>query len=213
MTGQAPGRPAHKFDPAKADRLDAPDRDAYLPDDRLVDLLGLEGGETVVDYGAGTGRLALAAERRLAGSGRVLAVDESEEMLARLSERLAAAGSRAEPVLVAENRVPLADASVDRIIAVNLLHEVRGEAALDEMRRLLRPRGALLVADWERGRDPDRPVGPPDDILYTEREAAQELERAGLRVERREGLRYHFALVARPADGRAPEGPAPGAPA
>ena len=199
MTGPAGPRPARKFDPSRASRLDAPERDEYLPDDRLIDLLALEGGETVLDYGAGTGRLALAAEGRLGPGGRVVAVDESEEMLERLRERLAAAGSRVEPVAIAENRIPLADRSVDRVIAVNLLHEVRGEAALGEIRRLLRPEGILLVADWERGRDPGRVLGPPDEILYTEPEAAAELERAGFAVERRGArLPYHFTLLGRP---------------
>ncbi len=193
------GRPAHKFDPAKADKLDAPERNEFLPDELLLDLLALRGGETVVDYGAGTGRLARAAAERLLEGGRVVAVDESEEMLDRLLERLGTADARVEPVLIARNRVGLPDASVDRVIAVNLLHEVRGEPALAEMRRLLRPEGIALIADWARGRDPRREVGPPDRILYTEEEAVAELVRAGFTVEPREPFAYHFALLARPA--------------
>ena len=148
MTDAPGGRPSRKFDPARAERLDAPEREEYLPDDRL-----------------------------------------------------SAAGSRAEPVLISANRVLLPDGSVDRVIAVNLLHEVRGETALDEIRRLLRPDGVALVADWARGRDPERPLGPPEEILYTEEEAVEKLERAGFRVERADGgFPYHFVLLAHPAD-------------
>jgi hypothetical protein len=68
--------PERKFDPARADRLDAPERDSYLPDAPLVALLGLGGEETVIDYGAGTGRLAIAARAALGAGGRVIAVDE-----------------------------------------------------------------------------------------------------------------------------------------
>jgi ubiquinone/menaquinone biosynthesis C-methylase UbiE len=195
----ASGRPARKFDPAKADKLDAPERDEFLPDDALLDLLALRGGETVVDYGAGTGRLARGAAERLVAGGRVVAVDESEEMLDRLRQRLATVDARVEPVLIARNRVALPDASIDRVIAVNLLHEVRGEPALTEMRRLLRPDGLALVADWARGRDPGREVGPPEGLLYTEQEAVAVLERAGFAVEPRDPFAYHFALLARPA--------------
>ena len=59
-----------------------------------------------------------------------------------------------EVLAIASNRVPEPDGGVDRVLAVNLLHEVRGEPALEEMRRLLGPDGLLLVGDWERGRDP-----------------------------------------------------------
>ena len=198
MSERGQQRPEHKFDPARADRLDAPERDAYLPDAPLVALLGLRGGETVVDYGAGTGRLALAVRTALGAGGRVIAVDESEEMVARLRERIAAAGTLVEMVPIAANRVPEPDGGVDRVLAVNLLHEIRGERALEEMARLLRRDGLLLVADWERGRDPERPLGPPDEILYTEHEAAAELERAGFDVERGDGFPYHFVLFGRP---------------
>jgi len=189
----------HKFDPPRADQLDAPERDAYLPDAPLLAQLELRGDETVVDYGAGTGRLAIAVRALLGAGGRVVAVEENEEMLVRLRERVAAAGAQVEAVGVASNRVPEPDGGVDRVLAVNLLHEVRGERALEEMRRLLGPDGLLLVADWERGRDPERALGPPDEILYSEAEAAAELERAGFEVEPREGFRYHFMLLGRPS--------------
>ena len=135
-----------KFDPARADRLDAPERDAYLPDAPLLDHLGLRGDETVVDYGAGTGRLAIAVRTLLGAGGRVVAVEENDEMLVRLHERVAAAEAQVEAVAIASNRVPEPDGGVDRVLAVNLLHEVRGERALEEMRRLLAPDGLLLVA-------------------------------------------------------------------
>ena len=63
MSQPKPPRPERKFDPARAGQLDAPEREAYLP-----------------------------------------------------------------------------DAGVDRVLAVNLLHEIRGEGALEEMRRLARTR-------------------------------------------------------------------------
>jgi len=54
------------------------------------------------------------------------------------------------------------------------------------------------VADWERGRDPERALGPPDEILYSADEAAADLERAGFEVERHPAQRWHFVLAGRP---------------
>ena len=97
-------------------------------------------------------------ERWLRG-GELLAVDESPEMLEHLRDHLAGC-DRAQALLIMGNRVPRPDGCADRVLAVNLLHEVRGESALTEMRRLLAPGGFILVIDWERGRERDS--GPPD---------------------------------------------------
>jgi SAM-dependent methyltransferase len=99
---------------------------------------------------------------------------------------------------VRDTEVPLPDAWANRVLAVNLLHEVRGETALAEMRRLLAPEGQLLVVDWERGGE--RAFGPPDHLLYSADEAHEELASAGFAVERLElGLPFHFALRTHPA--------------
>lgn len=187
-------RDPKKFDPARAHVLDAPEREAYLPTAQLIDLLDLDGVERVVDYGAGTGRLALAMARELGEGGRVVAVDESKEMFERLSASVAGAPA-VEALLIAGNRVPLDDGWAQRILALNLLHEVRGETALAEMRRLLAPGGFLLLVDWERGRDRD--FGPPDEVLYSREEAESELREAGLRADPvNAALPYHFAVKA-----------------
>ncbi len=189
-----PSRAERKFDPGRAHLLDAPERDAFLPDGAVVDMLELDGGETVVDYGAGTGRVSLAAAARLP-RGRVVAVDESPEMTELLRGRIADAAN-VEAVAIEDNAVPLADGVADRVLAVNLLHEVRGETALEEMRRLLAPGGFLLVVDWDR----DRPSegGPPARIRYGTEDAIAALAAAGFEAEAIAGeLPYHFALRAR----------------
>ena len=191
-----PGDQSHKFDPARAHLLDARERDEYLPDRALLDLLELTGSETVLDYGAGTGRVALAAAAWLP-NGRVIAVDESDEMVEHLAAR-AASASNVEILTISGNRVPLGDTSVDRILAINLLHEIRGEDALAEMHRLLKADGFLIAADWDRERPSD--PGPPVHHRYSRSEAIDELAAARFSVEPVElGLPYHFALRARTA--------------
>jgi ubiquinone/menaquinone biosynthesis C-methylase UbiE len=191
-----PERDPKKFDPARAGILDAPEREQFLPSEKLVALLGLTGAETVLDYGAGTGRLTVVAARAIP-QGRVLAVDESSEMLAHLQTRIAGTAN-ASAALISSNRLALGDGEADRILAVNLLHEIRDEDALREMRRVLAPDGILLVVDWERGRP--RPSGPPDELLYTAAEAERELRDAGFDTEHvAAGLPFHFVIRASPA--------------
>lgn len=184
-----------KFDPARAHVLDAPERERYLPTSELIDLLALRGDETVVDYGAGTGRIALAVAERLNGGGEVIAVDESLEMFQHLAEQLSG-NANARAVLIAENEVPLPAGTAQRVLLVNVLHEVRGESALAEIRRLLAPGGFALVVDWERGRDRDGGP-PPDEILYSPAEAQAEIAAAGLTPQVVPTvLPFHFVLRA-----------------
>jgi len=127
----------------------------------------------------------------------VIAVDESDEMVEHLTGR-AASASNVEILAISDNRVPLSDASVDRVLAINLLHEIRGEDALAEMHRVLKADGRLIVADWDRERPSD--AGPPAHHRYSRSEAIDELAAARFSVEPLDlGLPYHFALRARPA--------------
>lgn len=126
----------------------------------------------------------------------IIAVDSSDEMLDHLRLRITP-GTDVVPMHVTDNAVPLADGAADRVLAVNLLHEVRGERALSEMHRLLKHDGLALVVDWERGRP--REVGPPDELLYDIDDAKSELAAAGFTVTRASlELPYHFALRATP---------------
>lgn len=190
-------RKPHKFDPAKVAKLDRPERQQILPSDRLADLLALQGSETVVDYGAGSGVVTVVVVERLS-KGVVYAVDESPEMIEHLAERLAGAGlQNVVTHLIKDNSVDLENGIADRVLAVNLLHEVIGEGALPEMRRLLKPDGFLLVADWRS--DVPREMGPPADVSLSPQEGRKLLEEAGFNVAAADvDFPYHFVFVARP---------------
>ena len=163
----------------------------------MADLLALQGRESVVDYGAGSGVVTVVLAERLP-EGIVHAVDESPEMVGHLTERLAGAGlQNVVAHLIKDNSVDLESGSVDRIIAVNLLHEVIGEGAVPEMLRLLKPDGFLLVADWRS--DVEREMGPPSEVSLSPQEGRAMLEEAGFSVAAPDvDFPYHFVFVARP---------------
>ena len=94
------------------------------------------GAKTVLDLGAGTGKLT----RALAARGlEVFAVDPSANMLDQLR---AAIPSATVSVGTAED-IPLADASVDAIVVGQAWHWVDQDAALPSVARVLRPGGTL----------------------------------------------------------------------
>jgi ubiquinone/menaquinone biosynthesis C-methylase UbiE len=112
----------------------------------LVEKLAVDTASTVLDLGAGTGKLTRALVGRAA---RVIAVEPGPEML----DQLRRAVPGAEAILGAAEAIPLPADSVDAVLCGQSFHWFRLEEALPEIRRVLRE-GCGLGLVWNH-RDPD----------------------------------------------------------
>jgi SAM-dependent methyltransferase len=122
-------------------------RPSYPPEsvDWLVAQTGLGPGKTVVDLGAGTGKL---TRLLVPSSARVVAVEPIAEMRAHISG--------AEVLDGTAESIPLPDASVDVVTVAQAFHWFDHERALPEIHRVLREDGALALF-WNM-RDLDDPL-------------------------------------------------------
>jgi SAM-dependent methyltransferase len=154
-------------DPARSFDLAAEEYEATRPSypDELLDLLPVASDATVLDLGAGTGKLTRVLARRYA---RVIAVEPLDGMRAIL-ERVVP-GVEALPG--SAERIPLADASVDAVFAAQAFHWFDHERALPEIGRVVRPGGVLAVV-WN-GPDESRPNPLPAGYLAYLRELRRE---------------------------------------
>ena len=183
----------HVFRPEHAMRLIALERARLLPADRVLDALDVQTHHDVIDIGAGPGYFALPLARRT--RGKVHAVDLSPEMLQMLSERAREAGVSIEAHQAPAEHLPLEDASVDRALMAFVLHEVPDrEAAVREVRRVLREKGRFLLLEWDK-----RPMemGPPVEDRLSVEDCEALLTGEGFRILHRIYPNdVHYGLVA-----------------
>jgi ubiquinone/menaquinone biosynthesis C-methylase UbiE len=189
---------ADAFDPQHAPRLEDPARLEALPQAAVVSLLRLDGAETVVDYGAGTGIYTVAVAAAVP-QGRVIAVEALPRLADVLRDKITPElADRLELVETDANAVPAADAVADRVLMVDVLHHLYDQPeALAQVLRLLRPGGLFVVVDWG---DRERPLGPPLHHVLGLAAVRDLIAGMGLReIEAHEPgtlLPYHLAVVA-----------------
>jgi ubiquinone/menaquinone biosynthesis C-methylase UbiE len=116
--------------------------------DQLVALAGIRAGDRVLDIGCGTGFLSRRAAMATGPTGTVVGVDPSAPVI---EFARGASPSWCRYVVAPGDAVDEPDASFDVAISSLAIHHIppaQRVATLREMRRLLRPGGRLLVADF-----------------------------------------------------------------
>ncbi|NBT53553.1 MAG: bifunctional demethylmenaquinone methyltransferase/2-methoxy-6-polyprenyl-1,4-benzoquinol methylase UbiE [Betaproteobacteria bacterium] len=117
-------------------------------------------GDAVLDIAGGTGDLAMAFAKKVGKSGQVVHTDINEAMLRTGRERLLDAGVSLPTVVCDAEQLPFPDNHFAVVsVAFGLRNMTHKEAALAEMRRVLRPGGKLLVLEFSK-------VAPPLQKVY-----------------------------------------------
>jgi len=119
---------------------------------RLIDYVGVERGEIVLDVASGTGVVARTAAVRVGAEGRVIASDISPAMLAHVATGVAPEGAAVQTLECSATELDLPDASVDVVLCQQGFPFIPDrDAAAREMRRVLRVGGRAGVAVWLSG--------------------------------------------------------------
>ncbi|MGA8204846.1 MAG: methyltransferase domain-containing protein [Woeseiaceae bacterium] len=115
----------------------------------IVDSLALSSGMTVLDAGCGPGRLSVPLARSVGPTGRVVALDIQQGMLARARAKTEAIGYKNVEFLAAalgDSKLPANH--FDREVLVTVLGEVPNRAAaFSELFYALKPGGILAIVE------------------------------------------------------------------
>lgn len=106
-------------------------------------------GETVVDIGSGAGTDLFLAARQTGPEGKAIGIDMTPSMLDSAGDAAEKANLRQVDLRLGDaTALPVDTASVDVIISNGVLNLVpEKDAALDEMRRILKTGGRIQIAD------------------------------------------------------------------
>jgi len=166
--------------------------------DNNIDQFSLGDGMYVADFGAGSGAYTLSAARAVGGDGKVYAIDVRQETLSRIKKE--AAEKHLDNVEVLRGDLEraggsgLRDGAVDAVIASNIFFQIQNKKVfLGEVRRVLRPKGRVLLIDWSASFGG---TGPVPDAVVREETAKELFQAEGFAYEKSiDAGSYHYGLV------------------
>jgi ubiquinone/menaquinone biosynthesis C-methylase UbiE len=123
---------------------------------RLLEQARIKDGESVLDVACGTGTLAIEIKKRQP-KAKVSGIDGDREVLTRAKAKAKDAGVKVYFQRGLSNELPYEDRSFDVVVSTLFFHHLTDEAKADtaeEIRRVLRLGGRVLIADWGRPQDP-----------------------------------------------------------
>jgi len=135
--------------------------------------LGLREGMKVGDFGAGSGHYARAAAAIVGYDGKVYAIDVQEDILKHLKVNTHIAHHGIIDTIWGDIEKPggthLRDASLDAVILANVFFQIENRSGLlQEIQRVLKSGGKLMVIDWAGSYGG---MGPAPEKVMTEHEA------------------------------------------
>ena len=108
-------------------------------------------GQRVLDIAGGTGDLAMAFAKKVGASGQVVHTDINAAMLGTGRDRLLDAGIVLPTAVCDAEQLPFGDAQFDIVsVAFGLRNMTHKDLALQEMARVLKPGGKLLVLEFSK---------------------------------------------------------------
>ena len=123
---------------------------------RLLEHARVKDGESVLDLACGTGTLAIDVKKDHP-KAKVSALDGDAAILQRAKRKAKDAGVKIAFQQGLANELPYEARSFDVVLSTLFFHHLTDEAKADtaeEIRRVLRLGGRVLIADWGRPQDP-----------------------------------------------------------
>jgi len=166
----------------------------FVNPQQILNQLNLSANMTAADFGCGSGGWTIPLAKILQ-KGKVLAVDIQEEPLSALESQMKLQGVSNIQKIVAdvEEKIPeIKDGSCDLVLMTDLLFQIDDkEKVFSEAKRILKPKGKILVVEWL----PNAILGPQEGRVSSQ-EVIKIAQNVGLGLEREfKAGDYHYGLL------------------
>lgn len=176
-----------KFDAKKLAKLNNPDRFKNMNPDLILEAVGLQNPDILIDIGSGTGFFATAFSKKLQNT-KIYACDNSQLMIEWMQENIT--DKNIIPFKSLESKIDLPDECADLIYMINVHHELlEPEKILTEAYRLLKPKGKIAIIDWKI-QETDQ--GPPLNIRVLDSIIKEQLLKVGFNNIKVDNLLFQF---------------------
>lgn len=123
-----------------------------------LDLVEIQPGDRILEVGCGTGSLTLAAKTKAGSQSQVFGTDIAPDMVDTARRKAAKAGLEVQFQVGRIEAIPFPDSDFNLVLSSLMLHHVPGNEAkqkgIEEMLRVLKPGGRLLIVDVEPPQNP-----------------------------------------------------------
>ncbi len=165
---------------------------------KVIDQCSIQAGQTIADFGAGSGMYTIEAAKSLMSTGKVYAIDVQDELLVRLQKETLKEHLSNVDIIHGDVEKPggtrLGDSMIDLVLISNLLFQVEDKKGmLIEAKRVLVPGGRVMVVEWSESFGG---IGPHTDHVVTSEMCLELFERAGFAKDREVSAgSHHYGFI------------------
>lgn len=180
------------MDNDKSIKFENPIRLAELDPKNSLRKAGFTENMVLCDIGAGTGVFTFPATE--ISNKDIYALDISDSMLELLTNRMAERNIKNLKIKKVDSAIlPVNDKSCDMAIMVTVFHEIDNkEVMIDEIKRILKPKGKLMIIEFHRRKTP---MGPPAEHRIAEEYVEELAESKGLKTISKFSLGDNFYCI------------------
>ena len=129
-------------------------RDRFNPPVNKIEKTSIKQGDSVLDYGCGSGSYTIAAAEVIGPSGKIYAADIHPLAIKKVKKKVFKQNLKNIKTILTDCNTGLTDNSMDSIICFDVIHGVENfQDILNEFYRILKPNGHLSIDDHHLSED------------------------------------------------------------